>query len=136
VASNYLAWLADFASQIVGTGSDLISAEITPVSTKTVFPVAFISTEFVGLDLDIKTVLVAMWEVTVLIPGKDAEQVVAAWEKLLVLLVPYGSANTMYAHGVNYVAPLRGTLPKGNDANINDIVEATLVFDVRSRYAY
>ncbi len=134
MASKTGVWLASFASQL--EASSIVTADITPVAPRTTYPVAFVSAELIEVNLDTKTVLDCRYEVTVLIQGKDSESVWLAWDEILVLLVPYTQANAMYASGVNFVAPLRGTPPKGDDAGINELIEGTLVFDVRVRYAY
>ena len=136
MASKTGAWLASFASQLVSPASSIVSASIGPVSDRTAFPVAFVSAELVDVNLDIRTALDCRYEVTVLIQGKSSEQVWLAWDELLVLLVPYGSANAMYASGVNFLSPLRGNPPHGAAAGTNELIEGTLVFDVRCRYAY
>ena len=134
MASKTGAWLASFATQL--EASSIVTADITPVAPRTTYPVAFVSAELTDINLDIKTVLDCRFEVTVLIQGKDAETVWTAWEEILVLLVPYTQANAMYSSGVNYVAPVRGEPPKGQEPGTNDLVEGTIVFDVRVRYAY
>jgi hypothetical protein len=136
MASKTGAWLASMATQLLTPNTSLMSVDITPVAPRTQYPCAFISAESGDINLDIKTVLDARFEVTVLVQGKDSEQVWTALEEVLVYLIPYTQANAMYAYGVNFVAPLRWGVPPGDDASTNEIIEGTIVFDVRVRYVY
>jgi hypothetical protein len=136
MASKTGTWLASFAAQLITPATSIVSANITPVADRTKFPCAFVSAESGDINLDIKTVLDARFEVTVLVQGKSSEQVWQALEEILVLLIPYTQSNAMYSSGVNFIAPLSWSVPRGDDSGTNETIEGTIMFDVRVRYAY